>query len=73
VSIVLHRSVGVPLVATGAVMVVVSTTLVDLGGPITADKPECVLKFSAPFATLGVAFAIGGVALLARGWRGSKP
>ena len=72
-STVLHRSVGAGLMVAGAVVVVASTTIVDMPGPITASKPEFVFKFSAPFVALAAVLAIAGVALLARGWRRNEP
>lgn len=50
-------------------VIIASTAIVDVPGPITASKPEFVFKFSAPFVALAVALAVVGVALIARDWR----
>lgn len=69
----LRRSLAAALEVAGAVVVIASTIIVDVPGPMMASKPEFIFKFSPPFAALAVTLAIAGVALLARDWRRSEP
>ena len=69
----LRRSLAVALEVAGVVVIIASTTIVDVPGPIMASKPEFIFKFSPPFVALAVTLAFAGVVLVARDWRRSEP
>ena len=69
----LRRSLAVALGVAGVVVVIASTTIVDVPGPMMASKPEFIFKFSPPFVAIAVTLAIASVALVARDWRRSEP
>ena len=68
----LHRSLGVALMIVGVVVLVTSTTIVDVPGPMAPSKPEFICNFSTPFATLALVLAFSGVVLLFRSRKKGK-
>ena len=65
-----RRILGLALLATAVIVLVGSTTIVDLPGPIVASRPEFVFKFSEVFAGLAVSLTVVGVTLLV--WTGKE-
>ena len=61
---------GISLIASAIVIFVLSIHLVDVPGPMTADKPEFIFEFAKPLLILAAVLALAGKMLLARKFRG---
>lgn len=66
---ILQRSLWVASTALGVVVILASTSIVDVPGPMKPSTPEFVFKFNPPFFGLVVALAVIGIVLFARGWK----
>ena len=64
-----RRILGVALVIMGVVVLVGSTTVVDVPGPMAPSKSEFVFNFSVPFTALAVVLAVAGIFLLVHTWK----
>jgi hypothetical protein len=61
---------GIALIAIGIVVFISSIHLVDVPGPMTADKPEFTFEFTKPLLILSAVLALAGEVLLAWKFRG---
>ena len=56
---------GIALIASAIVVFISSIHLVDVPGPMSADKPEFTFEFTKPLLILSVIMALAGEVLLA--------
>jgi hypothetical protein len=56
------------LVAIGLALVVATTSIEDVLGPMEASKPEFLFKFNWPFVGVAAALAVWGIVIFARSW-----
>jgi len=55
---------GIALIASAIIVFVSSIHLVDVPGPMSADKPEFTFEFSKTLVVLAALFGLSGVLLL---------
>jgi len=68
-SIKTYRWLGISLIVVAVAVLVVTTRVLDVPGPMEPSKPEFTYEFSTPFAILSALLGLSGIVLVTLGFR----